>query len=57
MQKCDGCATRVHMGMEPACVRVCPTGALRLVDSAEWENADPEHSLKKAGEAVLSAQV
>ena len=28
MQKCDGCNERVLRGQEPACVRICPTGAL-----------------------------
>ena len=30
MEKCDGCSVRLAHGMEPACVRVCPTGALRV---------------------------
>ena len=29
MQKCDLCGVRLENGLEPACVRVCPTGALR----------------------------
>jgi anaerobic dimethyl sulfoxide reductase subunit B (iron-sulfur subunit) len=29
MQKCDLCSERLTYGLEPACVRVCPTRALR----------------------------
>lgn len=30
MEKCDLCVIRVTQGLEPACVRVCPTKALKL---------------------------
>jgi anaerobic dimethyl sulfoxide reductase subunit B len=32
MQKCDLCTVRLENGLEPACVRVCPTRALRQGD-------------------------
>lgn len=28
MEKCHGCLERVRAGLDPACVRACPTGAL-----------------------------
>ena len=31
--KCDGCSVRVALGMEPACVRACNTGALKYEKS------------------------
>ncbi len=30
MLKCRLCVERVEVGLEPACVRICPTGALRF---------------------------
>jgi anaerobic dimethyl sulfoxide reductase subunit B (iron-sulfur subunit) len=35
MQKCDLCVDRLRAGLEPACVRVCPTRALRHGDPNE----------------------
>jgi anaerobic dimethyl sulfoxide reductase subunit B (iron-sulfur subunit) len=32
MQKCDLCSTRLEQGLEPACVRVCPSRALHYGD-------------------------
>jgi len=28
MEKCHGCLERIEAGLQPACVRACPTGAL-----------------------------
>ncbi len=30
MNKCDGCIGRLQAGLEPACVRGCPYGAIRV---------------------------
>lgn len=35
MQKCDGCYARTQFGLEPACVRNCPTGALSFEGANE----------------------
>jgi hypothetical protein len=33
--KCDMCESRITNNMTPACVKACPTGALRWVDKEE----------------------
>lgn len=40
--KCNYCAHRIDIGLEPACVNVCPTHA---IISGDMENADSEISL------------
>ena len=35
--KCDLCQDRLERGLEPRCVAVCPTGALRFVTTEEIE--------------------
>lgn len=35
MTKCNGCVTRLKHGLEPACVRVCPFDALKMVPVEE----------------------
>ena len=47
MEKCDGCFVRVTHGMEPACVRVCPTGALKLYTEEEYQHIQREKSIRK----------
>ena len=44
--KCDGCADRVRRGYLPACVRVCPTGALTLRTEEEQRRQNQAHLLR-----------
>lgn len=37
MRKCDACIERQRAGMLPACVKVCPTGALVLLTEDEFK--------------------
>ncbi len=60
MKKCDGCYVRVHNGLLPACVRACPFGALKLVDTEapeEEQLISQEHSLRKSSMGMLRSQV
>ena len=44
MAKCDLCQRRRAMGMPPACVELCPCGAIHFVSRAEaLELATPEY--------------
>jgi Fe-S-cluster-containing dehydrogenase component len=36
-EKCSMCWQRVDEGLQPACVQACPTGALKLVDLATFD--------------------
>ena len=47
VRKCDGCATRVECGLVPACVRVCPTKALKYDTVQNIEQAKKGKMLKK----------
>ena len=53
MQKCDGCFTRIQCGMEPACVRHCPTGALRLIREDDLKEVRMDRSLKKLAASIM----
>ncbi len=51
MQKCDLCLERVAAGHEPACSRVCPTGALQFGDVNELTAQQLARAADRAAEA------
>ncbi len=57
MVKCDGCYVRLHHGLKPACVKACPTGALKLVDLDAPEEIASENSLRHRSMELLERQV
>lgn len=46
ISKCVGCSVRVEYGLEPACVRVCPSKALIFIPEEEYEKVKPKNSLR-----------
>lgn len=46
MHKCDGCAVRLENGLLPACVRVCPTGALTCRPEEEYNSVRLASSMR-----------
>ncbi len=52
-RKCDLCAERRAEGMEPACVSMCPCGALAYVDRAEMDTVSCEKS-RAIRDAILT---
>lgn len=46
MVKCNGCIERVRYGMQPACVKVCPYGALQFVPREEYNRLEREKAVK-----------
>lgn len=53
MEKCDGCVERLRRGMVPACVRVCPTGALTCRPASEYHEAQTARSLNMLAKHLL----
>lgn len=37
VKKCDGCIGRIRVGLLPACVHTCPTGALSWIENGGHE--------------------
>ena len=52
MKKCDGCTVRLENGLEPACVRVCPTGALTCTTEEEYVAGKRSHSLREIAQKL-----
>lgn len=57
MVKCDGCHVRVKHHMEPACVRVCPTGALRMVTEEEYLASHSSRSITEETRRIADKQI
>lgn len=47
MTKCDLCYLRLQAGREPACVKVCPLGALTLEEASDHHKKPKDHHHKE----------
>ncbi len=56
LDKCDGCVERLRRGLIPACVRVCPTGALTCHPASQYPKAQKERSLRTLAQQLLEEQ-
>lgn len=56
MRKCDACIGRQKEGLKPACVKICPTGALALLGGEEIK-AKQEKLQKKKAEVMMKKQL
>ena len=53
-RKCDLCAKRRQIGLEPACAEMCPCGAISYVERSELDNIATEAS-RAARDRVLAS--
>ena len=57
MVKCHGCYVRLQYGLQPACVRVCPTGALRMVTEEEYNATHTAGSIITAAREIVEGHI
>ena len=50
-EKCDFCGHRTDLGMEPACVDVCPTEALKYTDWSDPKSPTNQEAKKHRAQA------
>lgn len=53
MRKCDGCVERIRARLVPACVRVCPSGALTVQIGPQAQTVQVQKSLQALAKTVL----
>lgn len=53
IEKCNQCRTRVAKGLLPACVAVCPTGALVFMDEEEFTRLRRQSLVKELSEKLI----
>ncbi|MFH1079111.1 MAG: 4Fe-4S dicluster domain-containing protein, partial [Pseudomonadota bacterium] len=51
--KCDLCLTRIQAALEPACVKACPTGALKFGDKADMLKLAYKRAAELGGNASV----
>ena len=56
MEKCDGCVERLRRGLIPACVRVCPSGALTCQPARTYQAGQAGRSLHMLARRILLEQ-
>ena len=45
-ERCDACIERQKAGLKPACVKICPTGALLLLSEEEFQARQKDEQKK-----------
>jgi len=56
VEKCTGCVERIDVGLEPVCVKVCPTGA-RLFGDLDDPNSEISQAVTQQGARQLLGEL